>query len=96
MATGARLKTLCLVRSESVCRVCLLVTFVALGVLQTETGFVTFGHFGSVEAEQVVECEHLHAVVVSAHTHAHMCTHTHGTLVSVWVPGTFCGLTISC
>lgn len=52
-----------------------LFTFVTLWVLQTEAGLVSFCHFGAVKAVEVIECEHLHAVIVPTHktteTHSH-------------------------
>lgn len=42
----------------------MLPTVWAVGVLQTEAGFVTFSDLGSVEGQQVVVGEHLDAVVV--------------------------------
>lgn len=39
-------------------------TIGAVGVLQTEAGFVALSHFGPIESEQVIVGEHLNAVVV--------------------------------
>lgn len=39
-------------------------TIWAVGVLQTEAGFMAFSHFGPVQGQQVVVGEHLNAVVV--------------------------------
>lgn len=39
-------------------------TFFAFCVLQAEAGFVPFGHSGSIECQEVVVCENVHAVVV--------------------------------
>lgn len=39
-------------------------TFWAVGVLQTEAGFMAFSHLGPIERQQVVVGEHLDAVVV--------------------------------
>lgn len=36
----------------------------AEGVLQTEAGFMAFGHLGPIEGQQIVVGEHLDAVVV--------------------------------
>lgn len=44
-------------------------TFVTLWVLQTKTGFVSFCYFGSIQTEQVVGSEHLHAVIMPADTY---------------------------
>lgn len=40
-------------------------TIGAVGVLQTEAGFVTFSDLGSVQGQEVVVSEHLNTVVVS-------------------------------
>lgn len=39
-------------------------TLGAVGVLQTEAGFVALSHLGPIESEQVIVGEHLNAVVV--------------------------------
>lgn len=39
-------------------------TFWAVGVLQTEAGFVAFSHLGPIQRQQIVVGEHLDAVVV--------------------------------
>lgn len=39
-------------------------TIRAVGVLQTEAGFVTFGDLGPIERQQIIVGEHLNAVVV--------------------------------
>lgn len=39
-------------------------TIRAVGVLQTEAGFVTLSHLGAVESQQIVVGEDLNAVVV--------------------------------
>lgn len=48
-------------------RLGLFVTFITFRVLQTEAGFVAFCHFGSIEIEEVVKGEDLHAVVMPTH-----------------------------
>lgn len=40
-------------------------TFLTVCVLQTETGFVSFCHFGTVGVEQIIVGENIHAVVVT-------------------------------
>lgn len=47
-------------RHQSV--ICL--TIWAVGVLQTEAGFVTFSHLGPIDGQQIIVGEHLNAVVV--------------------------------
>lgn len=39
-------------------------TIWAVGVLQTEAGFMAFSHLGPVQGQQVVVGEHLNAVIV--------------------------------
>lgn len=40
-------------------------TLLTVRVLQTETGFVSLGHFGPVGVQQIVVGEDVHAVVVT-------------------------------
>lgn len=49
-------------------RAIVVLTFITLWVLQAKTRFVPFGHLGSIEAEQVIERKHLHAVIMPTHT----------------------------
>lgn len=39
-------------------------TIGTVGVLQTEAGFVTLSHLGSIESQEVIVGEHLDTVVV--------------------------------
>lgn len=43
-------------------------TFRTVRVLQTEAGFVSFCHSGSVKCEEVIVCKHFNAVVVPVNT----------------------------
>lgn len=45
-------------------------TFLTVRVLQTETGFVSLCHFGTVGVEQVIVGENVHAVVMSVEENA--------------------------
>lgn len=40
-------------------------TLVTMSILQTKAGFVSFCHFGAIQAQQVIVSENLHAVVMS-------------------------------